>query len=464
MADQPRRLCIVASDWLRSGELIAALRESLSPQEPLEIIMDRRRGGSRMESGLEDRRRQPLVDLALATNGFALVPASVDSKEDRTPVSLLLPEVPIEPLFPPDDEDLARLESIRSFQRRRSRRLSSKLGVAFRKGLQMIQNIAEPRQVLPILTKLRAVLVAVALATCVAFHKGLQMIQNIVEPRQVLPILTKLLVVLVGVTLATRDAFRKGLQMIHNIVARQELPIPAKLLAVLVGVTLATFALAAGQNLGKSLMGRISQGSPAAAPPAAQLPSAGQLAAQTGDASPLAQVPAVREKPAVVVTQPARAEIPAPIRPNSPPRAATAQDGSGQSRRSAASRPSPSAPPESKPVRPSLEASKATPPRSASSPRVELAREPVSLGWGQSYAVRLLNPAGQLMAGAEVWLVARMADGTVEKIPMGALPEPGIYRATVPGRSSPVDLRVRVRRGDKRVEVPVKPLRTRGAS
>ena len=89
---------------------------------------------------------------------------------------------------------------------------------------------------------------------------------------------------------------------------------------------------------------------------------------------------------------------------------------------------------------------------------MELVREPVSLGWGESYAVRLLDPAGRPMAGADVVLVAQMADGTVENIPMGALPEPGTYRGTVPtGRSTPVDLRVRVTTGDKLVEVPVRP-------
>ena len=55
-------------------------------------------------------------------------------------------------------------------------------------------------------------------------------------------------------------------------------------------------------------------------------------------------------------------------------------------------------------------------------------------------------------------MVAHMEDGTVENIPMGALPEPGTYHGTVPtGRSTPVDLRVRVSTGDKRVEVPVRP-------
>jgi hypothetical protein len=53
-----------------------------------------------------------------------------------------------------------------------------------------------------------------------------------------------------------------------------------------------------------------------------------------------------------------------------------------------------------------------------------------------------------------------MADGTVEKIAMGALPEPGTYRGTVPiGRSTPVDLRVRMTTGDESLEVPLRPSR-----
>ena len=367
--------------------------------------MDRRRGGSLMESGLKDRRRQPLVDVALANNGFAIVPASVDPKESRIQVSLLLPEVPTEALFPTDHEDLERLESIRSFERRRSGRLNPMLGGVF------------PMKTLPV-------------------------VRHIMEYRQARPNL-------------------------------------AKLLMVLIGLTLATFALSpAGQNLRKSLVGRMLQGLPptsgsqAAAPPAAQLPSAGQPPVQTHEASTRTQLPAVTAKPTVAETHPTRIEIPTPHEPSAPlkgtvttsretgttsgatstslketstpPKAATAQAGSGGSTLSAAVRPSPS--------------SKAGPPRFTGSPRAELARKPESRGWGESYAVRLLSPAGQPMAGAKVWLVARMADGTVENVPMGALPEPGIYRATVPtSRSSPVDLRVRVRRGDKRVEVSVKP-------
>jgi len=99
-----------------------------------------------------------------------------------------------------------------------------------------------------------------------------------------------------------------------------------------------------------------------------------------------------------------------------------------------------------------------TPTQSGGPYRAELLRDPVSRGWGNSYAVRLLNSAGQPVELFGVLLVAHMADGSVENIAMGALPEPGMYRGTVPtGRSTPVDLRVRVRSGDKSIEIPLTP-------
>src|SRR5262245_17028639 len=98
-------------------------------------------------------------------------------------------------------------------------------------------------------------------------------------------------------------------------------------------------------------------------------------------------------------------------------------------------------------------------PRQSGGPyRAELTRAPVSRGWGDSYAVRLSNSAGQPVKLSGVLLVAHMADGSVESIAMGALPEPGMYRGTVPtGRSTPVDLRVRVRNGDKFIQIPLTP-------
>src|SRR5262249_16866293 len=99
-----------------------------------------------------------------------------------------------------------------------------------------------------------------------------------------------------------------------------------------------------------------------------------------------------------------------------------------------------------------------TPTQSGGPYRAELLRDPVSRGWGNSYAVRLLNSSGQPVELFGVLLVAHMADGSVENIAMGALPEPGMYRGTVPtGRSTPADLRVRVRSGDQFIEIPLTP-------
>jgi hypothetical protein len=70
--------------------------------------------------------------------------------------------------------------------------------------------------------------------------------------------------------------------------------------------------------------------------------------------------------------------------------------------------------------------------------------------------VRLSDPEGKPVVDATVLLIARMADGTVENIAMGALAEPGVYRGTVPtNQSTPVDLGVRVTTGGRSVEVPL---------
>ena len=385
MAVQPTRVCIVSRDPLRSGRFIAALEASVGPGDHLEIIVDRRHGGSSGETDLkEDRRRQRQVAFALEANGFAIVPASVDPTSaaptaDRTLYSLLRFEAPIERVPPVDDEDEKRLESIRSFQRQQPGTL-----------------------------------------------------------------ITKLLGVLCGVLLAALVLSLAG-----------QLP---------------------GQSrLSQPFTGRLSGGPD-------------QPPGQTNESAALAtQRPAVTEAPVV-------AETPPPARPTSESPSAGGTTGtrsesprdadrltpgpreaSGPSETSkgardarpelvATARPSSSAPPRSNRVAgvppPGGATSKATSKQVAASPRAELVGEPVSRGWGDSYAVRLLDPAGRPMVGANVMLLARMADGTVENVAMGALSEPGTYRGTVPtSRSTPVDLRVRVTTDDGPVEVsvPVKP-------
>jgi hypothetical protein len=114
-----------------------------------------------------------------------------------------------------------------------------------------------------------------------------------------------------------------------------------------------------------------------------------------------------------------------------------------------------------KPISPDVHSAKSRPEgvkgRDANGPRAELAREPRSVGWGDSYAVRLLTSAGKPMRVAEIVLIAQMADGTVENVAMGALLEPGIYRATVPTRRSTlISLQVRVKYGENAVRIPVR--------
>ena len=356
MAVQPARLCIISREPLRSGHFIAALQALLGPQDLLEIIIDRRHGGSSGEADLtEDRRRQRQVALGLEANGYAIVPASVDPTEDRTwrprPSLFRLELPPIERSSPVDDED-EEFESIRSFQR--------------------------PR------------------------------------PRTLIP----------------------------------------KLIGVLIGVTLiALVLLLAGQFSGQSRLSRLltdplrggperPPGQPVVAetPPPARPDSESPSAGGTASTSPVSPRDADRLTPR-------------------PPETNSPSEVTGTT-----ARPSPSAPPRSNRVAgvPPSEGttSKATSKQVAASPLAELVGEPVSRGWGDSYAVRLLDPAGRPMVGANVVLLARMADGTVENVAMGALSEPGTYRGTVPtSRSTPVDLRVRVTTGDGPVEVsvPVKP-------
>ncbi|HEY3117112.1 MAG TPA: hypothetical protein VGK54_10250 [Chloroflexota bacterium] len=422
MAHQPTRLCIVSRDRLRSSDFIAALRASLRPEDQLQIIMDRRHGGSSGGSDpKEDRRRQLRVDLALEADGFAIVPASVDPTAGRNPLSLLVPEAPIERFSPEDAEDEERLESILAFKRRRPGRL---------------------------IPKLLAVLIGVTLAAFALSPAGQDLGKSLMSrvfqgsppplgaPGQP-PVQTN-----EATTLAQLPAVTEEPAVAETQPARTEIPPPARP---------ARESPSAGGPASTESVSPRDADRQTATPRETSIPpkEAGTASRETSTSPEEASTPA-------------RDASTTPKQTSAPPKAATGQGGSGRPRPSATVRPSSSAPAPSKQVAsappPEAATPKTTAPRFEGSPRVELVREPVSRGWGESYAVRLLDPAGRPMAGADVVLVAQMADGTVENIPMGALPEPGTYRGTVPtGRSTPVDLRVRVSTGDKLVEVPVRP-------
>src|SRR5262245_39470187 len=141
------------------------------------------------------------------------------------------------------------------------------------------------------------------------------------------------------------------------------------------------------------------------------------------------------------------------VESNVPPRGAAA-DTKGRSRSTEAARPTVSEPPPRQVAAvPAEPGSRLVSPRFAGLPRVELSREP---GTGNgTYAVRIVDPAGKPLGDAEVLLLARMPDGTVENVRMDFYPDHGTYRGSL--RSTPLDLRVRVITGDKRVEIPLGP-------
>jgi len=96
----------------------------------------------------------------------------------------------------------------------------------------------------------------------------------------------------------------------------------------------------------------------------------------------------------------------------------------------------------------------------ATLPQADVTRNPVPMseGGGEAYAVRLSDPAGRPVSGAQVSLLFRMADGTLLDVPFASGAEPGTYHATVPPLDpTPVDLRIRVVTSDKRVEIPLTP-------
>jgi hypothetical protein len=88
--------------------------------------------------------------------------------------------------------------------------------------------------------------------------------------------------------------------------------------------------------------------------------------------------------------------------------------------------------------------------------RVELATDRPAPGEPASYTVRLFDPGGVPVSGAEVTLEGRLADGSPLVTPLEATGEPGTYRGRLPatGQSSS-DLRLRVARRSGRFELPL---------
>ncbi len=405
MADHSTCLCIVSRDRLRGNDFIAALGASMRPHEQLEIIVDRRSGEPSDDwDPVQDRRRRPQVDLALKANGFAVVPAPSQGGR-RTPTSLLVPSAP-----------------------------SSDVG--FDGG----------------------------------FNGGFDDGDD------------------------DRDDDEERLEAIRSFKRERSSNLVPWLIAVLVAVAAVAFILSpTGHALKQTVAQRMSSdttssssatgsSNPPAPPPSSSPAPAPQARAPVvADKPPAADAPArapATETPQVdrPLRGPASPAEPAPPReatrvdPSRDARApavessgslgtSTAPDGARRSRTTETARPSTSTPlPRQAPVAPpppSEPVSRSVSPRFAGLPRVELSREAGSSGG--TYSARIVDPAGKPLPDAEVLLLARMPDGTVENVRMDFYPDRGTYRGSLPTASSPVDIRVRVITGDKRVEIPLAP-------
>jgi hypothetical protein len=121
LVNPPRRsLCIVSRDPLQCSELVLALQAGVEPDDEIEIIMDRRRDRALFDSGASpeeprpDRRRNPDVDLAVKTKGFAIVSAMPRRKREEADT----------------EDDRARFGNILSFRRARQARPARVAGAA----------------------------------------------------------------------------------------------------------------------------------------------------------------------------------------------------------------------------------------------------------------------------------------------------------------------------------------------
>jgi hypothetical protein len=432
VADHSTCLCIVSRDRVRGGDFIAALGASLRPHEQLEIIVDRRSGAPTGDwEPAEERRRRPQVDLALKANGFAIVPAPSPGGPRKTLSSLLIPPAASStysdsaysdsaysnPTYDDvADDDEERLEAIRSFKRERSRNL---------------------------VPWLVAALAAVAAAAFILLPTGHALKESIArhwssettsasshapmaEPPAVAP-----------PSRGPVATDRSG-----PVAADRPGPVAAGGSAPAEAPARATTP----DQVDRPLRGPASPGTGAAAqaPP----PDAAGVEAQRDALRPVERGVPPRASTAPSAgrrarsTDAARSSVASPEAPRPTP--------SEPAPRTAVARPTPVAPvPEPEPV------SRSVSPRFAGLPRVELSREPGSAGG--TYSARIVDPAGKPLPDAEVLLLARMPDGTVENVRMDFYPDRGTYRGSLPTTASPVDLRVRVITGDKRVEIPLSP-------
>jgi len=434
----PPRLCVVSRERvLRWAELMVVLRQTLSPQDELRIIIDRRNSRPSTEAPPEpadrpsvERRRHQHVDVALTVDGFAIVPESasgrplahvptlpsptetsvlgdaevedaersVDDAEPprriETPARAASPRMPnprIQRLYPeePRDEPL------------------DDAGVDAPPGSV---DAAEPRQ---------------------RSDSGPRLPQpRIASPRTPSPRIPRSW---------HRDEPRHG--------RSRAIWVVTGLVAVLVLLAL----LVVGQTIGAFKV-RTVPDRPSAVQTREPLTAPPDPAPDSGTDKPASLTPSPgAERAREAEPAPAegsRAPVELPARPRPQP---TLEAGAEQRRQAGSQANTPSSTMVGRPAAASRTFS--------GLPRAELIRSPAptSSGSGETYIVRISDTAGRPLPEVEASLVGHMSDGSGLSIPLEPGPEPGTYHATIPLGRPLRDLRVRIVTSDTRFEIPLGP-------
>ena len=512
MADLTRCLCIVSRDRLHGRDFLVAVQASVRAEDHLEIIVDRRRGEPSSEwHGPEDRRRRPHVDIALQKHGIAIVPAAVPGDERKPEPSLR--DQPSGQLFEgrlfgrevpaaiPGDERLpepplrdqtrgqlfegslfGREISQREIpqretpERETSQREIPLREIPLREFLQddipqreIPQRDIPPREIPQRDIPQREIPQNERSGKAERGPHPLG-IQSRLSPRVTTP-----LEGFPDEPYEDRDDDdAERLESILNFKRERSrrllLPWIIAVLAIAAAAAVILFPLA--HSLKQSAAPRaVPEAPPRATDPSAggeppSLSSRGDASAASArgnrepsasprdDREPSAESsapPAPQAAPGATGSRRARSSVnePAPRQAASAP-SRSEPTAPSRSEPASAPRSEPTAPPRSEPT------SRFTSPRFAGVPSVDVSREPGSPTG--MYSARILDPAGRPLSDADVLLLARMSDGTVENVRMQFSPDRGTYRGALPPtRSSLVDLRVRVITGDKRIEIPVGP-------
>jgi hypothetical protein len=449
VADQTRRLCIVSRDRLDGRDFLAAVQASVQPEDYLEVIVDRRRGEpSSQWHGANDRRKRPHVDLALLESGVAIVPAATPaddrrrepasrgpSPRDRTSGQrfedrLVDGEIP--------QEDWSASPARDPFSQRASSRFASRVVTA--------PDDYRPEPYESSLDDDTERLKAIR-----GFSQRLRREEH--PPRSRLPWIIAVLAIAVALVAALialsplgnslKQAFKQSLAVRRSSETSRT----------------ASEASRTASETPPASSSRAPSATPRATEPAAggepsPVPSRDTNATSPRDNRELAAAnsgPAAGRRAGSSVNEPSTESAPA---------APQTSDGTtgGRRPRPSVSEPAPrraALPPAPEPVVPPSESTGRlmTSPRFPDLPRVDVSRES-----GGIYSARIVDPAGRPLTDADVLLLARMSDGTVENVMMQFSPDRGVYRGALPAtRSSIVYLRLRVITGNKRIEIPVEP-------